>query len=469
MPSSTKPTKLPKRRGVEYLRVSARGDRDGDKLKSPGFQHDRIAGLAEGKNIKLVESHTDIDESGGTEDRPGFQAALAAVKEGRADVILVSRMSRFARNVLAAEKALKEIEEAGGQLICGDLDVDTSTSQGKLMRQILSAFAEFELEVHKEQWEEAKKAAHGNGVKLAGKAPIGYQWINGEDKRLVPDPTYKDLVPQVFALRAAQTSWTEVVKWWLAQTGETRDRSTFAAMVRNRVYVGEVVYRDWVKAGAHEALVSEEEWQAAQGVKAPRLSRRQGSLLAGVLVCGSCGGKLVSGSAGKGRGSRYRCQNYGTGECAAPASVSHDHADPYVEAAFLKWAAERVEVEGNAASAKKLEAALKALEAARGEYQDFSLQVSASEYPDLLEAGLKQRAGAIVEAEERVEEIRATETTERLRTSIVKDWRSGRLSLEDKRKLLHAADARVVVHPSGAFRSANWVEFKDRSEVSFRG
>jgi site-specific DNA recombinase len=472
MPSSTKPKTKPLRRGVEYIRVSARGDRDGDKLKSPGFQHDRIAGLAQGKNIKVVESHQDIDESGGKWERPGFQAALSAVKEGRADVILVSKMSRFARNVLAAEKALKEIEEAGGQLICGDLDVDTSTSQGKLMRRILSAFAEFELEVHKEQWEEAKKAAHGNGVKLGGRAPIGYQWVNGEDKRLTPNPTYSKLIPKVFKLRAAGTSWTEIVKWWQRETGELRDRTTFADMIRNRTYVGEVVYAhkqgDWVKEGAHKALVTEEQWQAAQGVKAPRSARRQGSLLAGVLVCGTCGGKLVSGSSGKGGKPRYRCPNYGT-KCSAPASVSHEVVNPYVEDAFLKWAKKKVEVEGNAASAKRLEAALTALEDARAEYQAFALQVSASDYPDLLEAGLQQRQAAILEAEEKVEEIRSTEKTERLRTSIVKDWRSGRLSLEEQRQLLHAAEARVVIQPSGPFRSASWLPIEDRAEVSFEG
>ena len=99
---------------IGYIRVSSVAGRDklnnGESFISPKVQRETILRLAKAKGIRIVAWYEDLNQSGGKENRPAFQEALAAIESGEADVMLVARMSRFARSVLHAKKALDRIE-----------------------------------------------------------------------------------------------------------------------------------------------------------------------------------------------------------------------------------------------------------------------------------------------------------------------------------------------------------------------
>ena len=56
-----------------YVRVSKVGGREGDSFISPQQQRERIEAAAAAAKATIVEWHTDLDQSGGNADRPGFQ------------------------------------------------------------------------------------------------------------------------------------------------------------------------------------------------------------------------------------------------------------------------------------------------------------------------------------------------------------------------------------------------------------
>ena len=59
----------------------------------------------------------DLDFSGGSFERPGFQQALAGVKAGELAGIIVYRWDRFGRNLKESLAMIEEIEVAGGRVI----------------------------------------------------------------------------------------------------------------------------------------------------------------------------------------------------------------------------------------------------------------------------------------------------------------------------------------------------------------
>jgi len=63
---------------VAYIRVSKVGDREGDSFQSPREQRraiEAIAALTPG--ARIIGEFEDLDESGGTMDRPGVQRAIS--------------------------------------------------------------------------------------------------------------------------------------------------------------------------------------------------------------------------------------------------------------------------------------------------------------------------------------------------------------------------------------------------------
>ena len=65
-----------------YIRVSRIAGRSGESSISPDEQRRAIEAYSAAHKLEIVEWHTDLDQSGGTLDRPAFQAALDRCRRG---------------------------------------------------------------------------------------------------------------------------------------------------------------------------------------------------------------------------------------------------------------------------------------------------------------------------------------------------------------------------------------------------
>src|SRR5947199_8111601 len=93
-----------------YVWVSRVGGREGDSFISPKVQEERCRALATARGYKVGEVFIDLDQSGGTMDRPEFNRALARIQAGDSGGIIVARIDRFARTLQGALNTLQEIE-----------------------------------------------------------------------------------------------------------------------------------------------------------------------------------------------------------------------------------------------------------------------------------------------------------------------------------------------------------------------
>lgn len=101
--------------------------------------------------------------TGTTMARPELEAAMRWVRDG--DVLLVTRLDRFARSVADFYKMAEDLRARNVGFTCVlQPMIDTTTTNGRLVTGILMAFAEFENEVRRERQREGIDAAKAKGV-----------------------------------------------------------------------------------------------------------------------------------------------------------------------------------------------------------------------------------------------------------------------------------------------------------------
>ena len=94
------------------------------------------------------EIHTEY-ASGGRWDRPALQNVLRHIKAG--DVLVVWKLDRLSRSLSDLLNILKRLDEVGAGFRSVTEAIDTTTPAGRMMLQMVGAFAEFERAMIKER------------------------------------------------------------------------------------------------------------------------------------------------------------------------------------------------------------------------------------------------------------------------------------------------------------------------------
>lgn len=198
------------RRLVAYLRVSSAGQAEGYGLE---LQEDAVRAAARELGDRVLRVHA--DEVSGTvapTGRPGLLAAVTEVREGRADGVIVARLDRLARDLLAQEATIAEVRELGGVVVVADagerplLDGDADPTR-KLLRQFVGALSEWtaaDLRLRLEAGRDKKRAAGGYA---GGRPPLG---MRAEARELVAYGVEQAAIGRMVALRRVGLSLREI-------------------------------------------------------------------------------------------------------------------------------------------------------------------------------------------------------------------------------------------------------------------
>lgn len=119
---------------------------------------------------------SDWDKSGrlGADKRPGYRSLLDAIASGRASSIYSYSLSRLARSVSELSRLVADCDARGIPLRLHADHVDTSTSSGRLLTNVLASVAQFEADVASERVRAA------NAAKLARGEQLGTVKVYGE-------------------------------------------------------------------------------------------------------------------------------------------------------------------------------------------------------------------------------------------------------------------------------------------------
>lgn len=106
-----------------------------------------------------------------SDNRAELQKAVEFCRDG--DVLVVTKLDRLARSMADLWAIVRGLENKGCNFkVLDQSGMDTTTSTGKLLFNILGSIAEFERDLINERTAEGRAAAKANGVKFGRKAKL---------------------------------------------------------------------------------------------------------------------------------------------------------------------------------------------------------------------------------------------------------------------------------------------------------
>jgi site-specific DNA recombinase len=260
--------------------------------------------------------------SGASLDRPALQQLLAEVRAGKIDIVLVYKVDRLTRSLADFAKLIELFDAHGVSFVSVTQSFNTSSSMGRLTLNVLLSFAQFERELIGERVRDKIAASKRKGIWVGGPVPLGYAAV---DKKIVVVAADAEAVRTIFARYLELGSIRALAedldrrgirsKPRRLSNGRTIGGGRFgvgalAYLLKNRFYIGEVVYRGEVHYGEHEPIVDSmlfeavEAKLAAQAVERRCRIRGLPAILSGRLF-DTCGNRMTPTHTNKG-GARYR-------------------------------------------------------------------------------------------------------------------------------------------------------------------
>lgn len=449
----------PAQRAIGVVRVSQVNGRDeADAFASPDVQRERIADLCKRENLTLTDTLEEMDVSGGRplNRRTGLMAAIRAVEEGRADVIVVAYFDRLVRSLEVQTQVLQRVETAGGRVVAADIgEVSNGTAAKWLSATMLGMVAEYHNRITAEKAGGAQRRAAARGIPPMALPPGLAREVVGTDKNGKPilgaviKTGDADAVRRAVEMRADGATIAEV-REHLADHGIVRSYHGTQSLLASRLLCGRFVFGknrspDHQLSGDIPQIVDEVTWRKAQQVSTPR-GRRPASdrILArlGVLRCATCGSRLVVGTQRQNGRSYpfYRCASVRE-DCPRRVTISAQIVEQIVineTRRHLDGAIGARSVAENVRHARAvLQRAQDALDTGIRTLADFADEPAAIQQ-------LRQLRDARDEARQRVESLGDPDDT--LLLLLDEDWDD--LSVADQRRCIRAVFASVIVRPT---------------------
>ena len=326
-----------------YCRVST--DQQAEvEFNSCEAQEDRIRSfIASQENHIVAQVFSDPGYTGANTDRPGLQKLLIDVQAGRIDMVITYKIDRLTRSPRDFYQLIEVFEKYGVGFISVTERFDTSTPAGRLLRNIMLTFAQFERELASERIRDKCAQRAQRGLSNGGLPPVGYFKEGG---KLKIDPKRAATVRFIFEKYAEARCAHQVT---LALRDRWHDRklpdSFVLRVLKNPAVTGKVAYKGKLYPGQHEPIISAELFDHVQKLMAEsaQKSRRPSSPYhhlpyAGLIQCVECGSRMSpthtdkSGAAGRRRYFYYRCTstNHRSWNSCATRQISADRLDDMI-------------------------------------------------------------------------------------------------------------------------------------------
>lgn len=241
-------------RTIAYLRVST--DIQADRGQSLEAQRAKVRAYAELYDLDLVNILVDAGESAKSLERPELQLALARLKRGEADALLVVKLDRLTRSVADLGKLIdSHFGPNGAALLSVGEQIDTRSAAGRLVLNVLGSVAQWEREAIGERTSAVlqHKASIGE---LVGGVPYGQRVVPGSaPARLEPDPAEQLVIAKARDLRTGKLSLRAISRRLAEQGHVSRAGTPFDAKQVSRMLTSlPDASNDGPKRGADDAL-----------------------------------------------------------------------------------------------------------------------------------------------------------------------------------------------------------------------
>lgn len=331
--------------------------------------------------LPIVAEYEDAGVSGALLlSREGMQAALADIRDGRADTLITANISRLSRDVMHQQDIRRQVEAVGGRVVFCDLNIDLTTPEGDLTFGIFGSFSQYERMLIRDRTMRGRKAKAAEGIQtLRSLSPYGYHIVSKADVLRGTYPADQlghyivmqeqaAIVRRMFACVASGTHSMPMLSRDLNAEGVPAPKgglhwrsSTIRSILSNPAYKGTPTFgrtrwtvdenrllrvhqitgepircvrqyrqlpeEEWTYLTA-PALIDDSMWEVVQAKLASNKALRGGNpkrarMLSGRVLCPVCGGGMQAGPKSSGGRIYYACGRHRKSRDEIGTSVCH--------------------------------------------------------------------------------------------------------------------------------------------------
>ena len=240
------------------------------------------------------------------EKRPAMMDLLRAVEEDKIDIILVTKLDRWFRNIGEYYKVQEILEAHNVNWKTIYEDYDTSTASGRLKINIMLAVAQDEADRTSERIKNVFDSKRARCEPLTGNKPLGYII---EGKKFVKDPKTEDAVNAFFKKYMACGSVSATQDYIREEYGLVIPYQGANKMLRSPAYYGTYYGMD----GMCPPYITKEQYDKIQSLRHKIVKKTEENrvyLFSGLIICGDCGGRIGGKPNQDQKTLHYNCSNH---------------------------------------------------------------------------------------------------------------------------------------------------------------
>ncbi|MBE6156962.1 MAG: recombinase family protein [Firmicutes bacterium] len=284
-----------------YIRVSTEHQvKEGDSLEA---QENALLEYCNKYNYIVVDKYIDGGESGQKIKRTNLQRMLDDVKQDKIDLILMTKLDRWFRNIGDFYKVIEIIKKHKTDWKTIWEDYDTTTASGEFWLNMSLSMGQLEAKRTSERINSVFDYKYNvQKTVCTGQPPYGYKI--SEDKKLVIDEKEAQNIVKLFEYYAKTNNLNETANWF-KENCENKSTCVIKKYLRNPAYIGKFV-RTKTKETIDDycpAIISEELWNNVQRLikinvkkQIPDPNRKKHNsepyIFSGLLICKECGHTL---------------------------------------------------------------------------------------------------------------------------------------------------------------------------------
>lgn len=257
-----------------YLRASTL--KQTEEGYSLDYQREILYNYVKTREWEIVGEYEDAGESGRTIKRPAFNKMLEDAKNGKFETVLVYKLDRFSRSLQDLINVINLLKEQNVYVWSVTQSYDERTPEGRLMRNMLGSFAQFESEMIGVRVKDgmSKRAREGS---WNTSPPFGYNIL---DKKLIINQNESKIVKEIYKNYMNGSSMDAISKNLNENGFKTKrngnwNTNTVRRILNNPIYCGFFEYNETLIKGEHEPIVTIEEYNKIQRKRKKRLKNEK--------------------------------------------------------------------------------------------------------------------------------------------------------------------------------------------------
>ncbi|MCL5772682.1 MAG: recombinase family protein [Actinobacteria bacterium] len=255
------------------------------------------------ENLEVFKVYSDLSFTGANINRPALINLINDVKENKIDLVVSYKIDRLTRSPKDFYSLIELFDKYDVNFISVTERFDTSTPSGRLLRNIMLTFAQFERELASERTKDKMVQRAQKGMWNGDIVPFGYK---SENKKLIINSHEAEAIKVIYENYISGISIAKIAKQKNISKGRV------FTILRNPIYAGKIKYDGKLLKGNHEQIISEDLFNIVQDIHKKRIKKTRLSknfLLSGLIKCKECNSYMTPSNTNKkqkGKLKRYR-------------------------------------------------------------------------------------------------------------------------------------------------------------------